>query len=33
MTSKVIYAVLISVTSIFTLIWQQDQITTFIGMV
>lgn len=33
MTSKVIYAVLISVTSIFTLIWQQDQMTTFIGMV
>ena len=33
MPSKLIFAVLISVTSIFTLIWQQDQMTMFIGMV
>mgnify|MGYP001282115472 FL=1 len=33
MPSKLIFAVLISVTSIFTLIWQQDQISMFIGMV
>ena len=33
MTSKLIFAVLIFVTSIFNLIWQQDQMATFIGMV
>ncbi|MAJ54107.1 MAG: hypothetical protein CBC39_09015, partial [Cellvibrionales bacterium TMED79] len=33
MPTKLIFAVLISVTSIFTLIWQQDQMTMFIGMV
>lgn len=33
MPSKLIFAVLISVTSIFTLIWQQDQMTMFKGMV
>ena len=33
MPSKLVFAVLISVTSIFTLIWQQDQMTLFIGMV
>ena len=33
MPSKLIFSVLISVTSIFTLIWQQDQISMFIGMV
>ena len=33
MPTKLIFAVLISVTSIFTLIWQQDQISMFIGMV
>ena len=33
MPSKLVFAVLISVTSIFTLIWQQDQMTMFIGMV
>jgi len=33
MPSKLMLAMLISVTSILTLIWQQDQITMFIGMV
>jgi hypothetical protein len=33
MPTKLIFAVLISVTSIFTLIWQQDQMTMFIGMI
>ena len=33
MPTKLIFAVLISVTSIFTLIWQQDQMTMFMGMV
>lgn len=33
MPSKLVFAVLISVTSISTLIWQQDQMTMFIGMV
>ena len=33
MPSQLMFAMLISVTSIFTLIWQQDQMTMFIGMV
>ena len=33
MPTNLIFAVLISVTSIFTLIWQQDQMTMVIGMV
>ena len=33
MLNKLMLAVLISITAIFTLIWQQDQMTMFIGMI
>lgn len=33
MPNKLMLAVLISITAIFSLIWQQDQMTMFIGMV